>query len=111
MPGCCVLALLVFFGPRVLLVFSWIFTRWFDAIGSTLVALAGVILLPWTTLAWMYTYCHNDGQASSQIWARTVAVDVTGRGGRGGVRASSFAARSSPSWVGRACSRFRRTSP
>jgi hypothetical protein len=58
------LALLVFFGPRVLLVFAWVFTRWYDAIGPTLLALAGVIFFPWTTLAWMYTYFHNGGQAS-----------------------------------------------
>jgi hypothetical protein len=64
MPGCCVLALLLFFGPRVVLVLGWLFTRWYDAIDSTLLALAGFILLPWTSLAWMYTYFHNQGQAS-----------------------------------------------
>ena len=62
MPGCCVLALLVFFGPRVVLVLAWLFTHWFDAIGSTLVALAGVVFLPWTTLAWMYTFFNNGAR-------------------------------------------------
>lgn len=64
MPGCCLLALLVFFGPRVVLVFAWLFTDWYSAVGSTLVALAGLIFMPWTMLAWMYTYFHNGGHAS-----------------------------------------------
>lgn len=84
MPGCCVLALLVFFGPRVLLVFAWVFTRWFDAIGSTLVALAGVIFLPWTTLAWMYTYFQNGGQASGAYVLLLIAGVIADLGAYGG---------------------------
>jgi len=66
MPGCCLLALLVFFGPRVVLIFAWLFTNWYSSIGSTLVALAGVLFMPWTTpLAcpplWKNVYIQASG--------------------------------------------------
>lgn len=64
MPGCCVVALVLFFGPRVALALIWLFTDWYAAFSSTLVALLGFLLLPWTSLAWMYTYFHNDGALS-----------------------------------------------
>lgn len=64
MPGCCVIALLLFFGPRVALALIWLLTDWYAAFSSTLVALAGFILLPWTSLAWMYTFFHNGGTIS-----------------------------------------------
>src|ERR1700742_3020027 len=64
MPGCCVLLLVLFFGPRVALVLAWLFTNWYAAFNSTLIALAGFIFLPWTSLAWMYTFFHNGGALS-----------------------------------------------
>ena len=64
MPGCCVIALLLFFGPRVALALIWLLTNWYAAFSSTLIALAGFILLPWTSLAWMYTFFHNAGSIS-----------------------------------------------
>jgi hypothetical protein len=64
MPGCCLIALLLFFGPRVALAVIWLFTDWYASFSSTLVALAGFVFLPWTSLAWMYTFFHNHGQLS-----------------------------------------------
>lgn len=64
MPGCCVIALVLFFGPRVALALGWLFTDWYTAFSSTLVALLGFVFLPWTSLAWMYTFFHNDGALS-----------------------------------------------
>jgi hypothetical protein len=64
MPGCCLIALLLFFGPRVALAVAWLLTDWYKAFDSTLIALAGFIVLPWTSLAWMYTYFHNGGALS-----------------------------------------------
>ena len=64
MPGCCLIALLAFFGPRVALVAIWLFTNWYSAFNSTLLALAGFIFLPWTSLAWMWTFFHNAGSIS-----------------------------------------------
>ena len=84
MPGCCLLALLVFFGPRFVLVCAWIFTDWYSAISSTLIALAGVIFLPWTTLAWMYTYFHNHGQASGVYMILMIVAVIVDLGAYGG---------------------------
>jgi hypothetical protein len=64
MPGCCLIALLLFFGPRVVLALAWLFTDWYAAFHSSLLALAGFVFLPWTSLAWMYTYFHNGGVLS-----------------------------------------------
>ena len=61
-PGCCLGAVVLFFGPRVALFLIWLFTGWYRAFDSTLIALIGFFLLPWTSLAWMYTYFHNAGQ-------------------------------------------------
>lgn len=64
MPGCCLIALVLFFGPRVALALIWLFTDWYAAFSSVLVAVLGFVLLPWTSLAWMYTYFHNEGALS-----------------------------------------------
>ncbi|MET0384888.1 MAG: hypothetical protein ABW321_02960 [Polyangiales bacterium] len=64
MPGCCLIALLMFFGPRVALVGIWFLTPWYSAFSSSLAALAGWVFLPWTSLAWMYTFFHNAGALS-----------------------------------------------
>jgi hypothetical protein len=73
MPGCCLIALLLFFGPRVVLALAWIFTNWYSAFDSTLVALAGFIFLPWTSLAWMYTFFENGGRIGL-IYGALIAV-------------------------------------
>jgi putative effector of murein hydrolase LrgA (UPF0299 family) len=62
MPGCCLGVIVLFFGPRVALVCAWLFTHWYRAFDSTLVAFLGFLFLPWTSLAWMYTYFSNFGQ-------------------------------------------------
>lgn len=64
MPGCCLVALLMFFGPRVLLAFAWLMTNWYRAFDSSVLALAGWLLLPWTSLAWIYIYFNNHGVLS-----------------------------------------------
>ncbi|HEX6240625.1 MAG TPA: hypothetical protein VFZ61_07025 [Polyangiales bacterium] len=64
MPGCCLLALLMFFGPRVVLACAWLLSNWYQAFDSSLIAFAGWLLLPWTSLAWIYVYFHNHGALS-----------------------------------------------
>ena len=50
---CCVLALLAFLGPRLVLVLLWLFTNYLSrAFDSLLVPLLGFLFLPWTTIAW-----------------------------------------------------------
>ncbi|HEY2736321.1 MAG TPA: hypothetical protein VGI70_20120 [Polyangiales bacterium] len=86
MPGCCLIALLLFFGPRVVLVLAWLFTNWFVSINSTLVALAGFLFLPWTTIAWMFTYFHNGGALSGGYVLLIVLAALADMGAYGGGR-------------------------
>jgi hypothetical protein len=84
MPGCCLIALLLFFGPRVALALAWVFTGWYAAFTSSIVALLGFLLLPWTSLAWMYTYFHNAGTLSGGYVVLLVlgaAADISAYGG------------------------------
>lgn len=84
MPGCCVIALLLFFGPRVALALIWLLTDWYAAFSSTLLALAGFLLLPWTSLTWMYTFFHNGGVISGAYVLLIIAgviADLSAFGG------------------------------
>ena len=50
---CCVLALLAFLGPRLVLILLWLFTNYLSrAFDSLLLPLLGFLFLPWTTIAW-----------------------------------------------------------
>jgi hypothetical protein len=61
MPGCCLGAVLLFFGPRVLLFLTWLLTDWYSAFESGLVAVLGFVFLPWTSLGWMWLFFHHHG--------------------------------------------------
>jgi hypothetical protein len=61
MPGCCLIAALLFFGPRLVLAGAWLLSDWYRAFDSSLLAVAGFLFLPWTSLAWIYVYFHNAG--------------------------------------------------
>ena len=50
---CCVLALLAFLGPRLVLFLLWLFTNYLSRAFDTLLwPLLGFLFLPWTTIAW-----------------------------------------------------------
>jgi hypothetical protein len=50
---CCVLALLAFLGPRLVIVLLWLFTNYLSrAFDAFLLPLLGFLFLPWTTIAW-----------------------------------------------------------
>jgi hypothetical protein len=58
----CLIALFALIGPRVALVFTWIFSGMIGrAIDSWFVALLGFIFLPWTTLAYVVFYDVGPG--------------------------------------------------
>ena len=58
----CLIALFALIGPRVALVFTWIFSGMIGrAIDSWLVALLGFLFLPWTTLAYVVMYDVGSG--------------------------------------------------
>ncbi len=50
---CCIVTLLVFFGPRVTLFFLWIFSNILErAYDGFIIPCLGFLILPWTTLAY-----------------------------------------------------------
>jgi len=58
----CFVILFALIGPRVALIFTWIFSNAISrAIDSWIVAFLGFCLLPWTTLAyvWMWDWGSN----------------------------------------------------
>jgi hypothetical protein len=84
MPGCCLGALLLIIGPRVFLVAVWLFSNWYNAFDSRLVAILGWLFLPYTSLAWMFTFFHNGGNVSGGylvLMILAVLVDVGAIGG------------------------------
>jgi hypothetical protein len=58
----CLIALFALIGPRVALVFTWIFSGMIGrAIDDWFVAVLGFIFLPWTTLAYVVMYDVGAG--------------------------------------------------
>jgi len=59
----CLIALVALIGPRVALVFTWLFSGMIGrAIDSALVAILGFLLLPWTMLAYVVFYDVGSGR-------------------------------------------------
>jgi hypothetical protein len=58
----CLIALFALIGPRVALIFTWLFSGMIGrAIDSSFVALLGFLLVPWTTLAYVVFYDVGTG--------------------------------------------------
>jgi len=59
----CLIALFALIGPRIALVFTWLFSDMISrAIDSWIVAILGFLLLPWTTLAYVVFYDVGAGR-------------------------------------------------
>ncbi|HEX6391688.1 MAG TPA: hypothetical protein VFZ89_19640 [Solirubrobacteraceae bacterium] len=59
----CLIALFALIGPRVALVFTWLFSNMISrAIDSWIVAILGFLLLPWTTLAYVVFFDVGAGR-------------------------------------------------
>jgi hypothetical protein len=63
---CCFAAVLGLFGPRLAVLFAWLFTDRIQLAfnGGWLAPLVGILLLPWTTLAFIVAYAPVDGVSS-----------------------------------------------
>jgi hypothetical protein len=60
--GCCLLAAFGAFVPRLVLLFVWIFTNLVDRAFDTWIApLIGLLVLPYTTLAYVLLYQPGNG--------------------------------------------------
>jgi len=82
---CCVVSLLVFIGPRLAGI-AWFFydtARWNAAFSSILWPIAGLLFLPWTTLAYVLM---SPGGVSGLQWlvvALGFLIDIGSIGGGG----------------------------
>jgi len=82
--GCCLLSLFVTLGPRLALVFMWLFTERISlAFNNTIVPLLGLIFLPLTTFAYVIVYDPLDG-LSGLAWVAVIVafiIDLAINGG------------------------------
>jgi hypothetical protein len=85
---CCVLALLAFLGPRLVIFLMWLVTNYLSrAFDGLLLPLLGFLLLPWTTIAW--AIAQNEFGGTSGIGLLVIVIGlladigVLGGGARG----------------------------
>src|SRR5204863_8399917 len=74
-PMCCVLALLAFLGPRLVIFLLWLFTNYLSrAFDGLLLPLLGFVFLPWTTIAW--SIAQNELGGANGVGLLVIAVGV-----------------------------------
>ena len=76
----CLVALLALLSPRLAIFFLWLFSdRMRLAFTSGLLAVAGFLLLPWTTLAWAAAYqpAHGVKGFGWFVVALALALDLS----------------------------------
>jgi hypothetical protein len=72
---CCVLALLAFLGPRLVLFLLWLFTDYLSrAFDGLLLPLLGFLFLPWTTIAW--AIAQNEFRGTNGIGLLIIVIGV-----------------------------------
>lgn len=82
--GCCLVAGIGAFVPRVVLLFLWIFTEFVDrAFDSWVPALVGLLLLPYTTLAYVALWSPPEG-VSGFGWVVVIVALLFDLGNYGG---------------------------
>ena len=58
----CLIVLMALIGPRIALIFTWLFTNLVDrAFNGIAVPLIGLIFLPWTTFLYVLVYNPVEG--------------------------------------------------
>ncbi len=55
---CCLVTIVLLLGPRIGAIIWWLFdhTRWSQTFPNIIVPIVGIILLPWTTLAYVLVF-------------------------------------------------------
>lgn len=78
----CLIVLMALIGPRVALVFTWIFTNLVDrAFDDWVVPALGLIFLPWTTFLYVLVYNPNPAEGVSLLgWVIVVLGLLTDLG-------------------------------
>ena len=76
----CLIVLMALIGPRVALLFTWIFTNLVDrAFEGILLPLLGLLFLPWTTFLYVLVYNPVEG-VSFLGWVFVVLALLTDLG-------------------------------
>jgi hypothetical protein len=80
---CCIVAIGALIGPRVAIVAWWLLdpARWALAFGSALLPILGFILLPWTTLVYVWLAPGGIDTLGLIFLVLAVIVDVGAYGG------------------------------
>ncbi|TMC68761.1 MAG: hypothetical protein E6J13_13515 [Chloroflexi bacterium] len=74
---CCVLGLLAFLGPRLVIFLLWVFTNYLNrAFDTFLWPLLGFLFLPWTTIA--YAIAQNELGGVNGIGLLVVVLGLLG---------------------------------
>jgi len=72
---CCVVALLAFLGPRLVIFLLWLFTTYMSrAFDTLLLPLLGFIFLPWTTIA--FAIAQNEFGGPSGLGLVVIILGV-----------------------------------
>jgi hypothetical protein len=72
---CCVLGLLAFLGPRLVIFLLWLFTNYLSrAFDGFLLPLLGFLFLPWTTIAW--AIAQNEFSGANGIGLLVIVIGV-----------------------------------
>ena len=82
--GCCLVAGLAFLGPRIVLVFMWLFTTYLNRPYPVfIVPVLGFFFLPWTTIAYAWAVDNRYGLSGwGLLWVIVaLLVDVSTYGG------------------------------
>ncbi len=77
---CCIIALLLLFGPRLVLLGIWIFNNAYmgAAVNAFLWQCLGFIFLPWTLLAYIFAWHTVPGAAFMGLDSAGVLIVVVG---------------------------------
>jgi hypothetical protein len=80
---CCLVAVLLFLGPRAGVVLWWLFdrARWDRAFDTIIIPIIGFLFLPWTTLAYVLVF---SGGLSALDWILLVIALLVDLGSYGG---------------------------
>ena len=85
---CCVLVLLAFLGPRLVLFLLWLLTNYLSrAFDAFLLPFLGFLFLPWTTIAWAIAQNEFGGLSGVGLLIVVLGlladIGVLGGGARG----------------------------
>lgn len=93
--GCCLLAMIGSFFPRIALALMWIFTNYVDrAFSSFIVPLLGLVFLPFTTIMYCLVWMAGGVHGAAWIWVIIgLLLDISsyGSGARGRQQRSAAA--------------------